>query len=273
MDCPPHPTSTRSSSVPDSPASARRSNSTRLGLGDYLIIEAGAEPGGTWYWNTYPGIAVDIPSFSYQFSFEQSADWSRTYAKGNELKAYADRCVDKYGLRRKIRFDTKVTAAIFDDESDCWRVELDSGEAITARFLINASGVLTVPNLPDIDGVDSFAGITMHTARWDHGQDLTGKRVAIIGTGASAVQVIPEIAPIVEKLTRVSTDTDLVHAETRRTVARPRQVGDADTGRQGAPADAQPGLRRADVHDLGAVLHRVPAGQARRTDGPGIPEA
>jgi cation diffusion facilitator CzcD-associated flavoprotein CzcO len=173
----------------------------KVGLGDYLIIEAGAEPGGTWYWNTYPGIAVDIPSFSYQFSFEQSADWSRTYAKGNELKAYADRCVDKYGLRRNIRFDTKVTAAIFDDETCCWRVELDSGEAITARFLINASGVLTVPNLPDIDGVDSFAGITMHTARWDHGQDLTGKRVAIIGTGASAVQVIPEIAPIVEKLT------------------------------------------------------------------------
>jgi cation diffusion facilitator CzcD-associated flavoprotein CzcO len=173
----------------------------KVGLGDYLIIEAGAEPGGTWYWNTYPGIAVDIPSFSYQFSFEQSADWSRTYAKGNELKAYAKRCVDKYGLRRKIRFDTKVTAAVFDDESGWWRVELDSGEALTARFLINASGVLTVPNLPDIDGVDSFAGITMHTARWDHQQDLTGKRVAIIGTGASAVQVIPELAPIVEKLT------------------------------------------------------------------------
>jgi cation diffusion facilitator CzcD-associated flavoprotein CzcO len=172
----------------------------KVGLGDYLIVEAGAEPGGTWYWNTYPGIAVDIPSFSYQFSFEQSADWSRTYAKGRELKAYADRCVDKYGLRGKIRFSTKVTAAVFDDECYWWRIELDSGAALTARFLINASGVLTVPNLPDIDGVDSFSGITMHTARWDHDQDLTGKRVAIIGTGASAVQVIPEIAPIVEKL-------------------------------------------------------------------------
>ncbi len=173
----------------------------KAGLGDYQIIEAGEEPGGTWYWNTYPGIAVDIPSFSYQFSFEQSADWSRTYAPGRELKAYADHCVDKYGLRRKIRFNTKVTAAVFDDESDCWRIDLDTGEALTARFLVNASGVLTVPNLPDIDGVDSFAGITMHTARWDHSQDLSGKRVAIIGTGASAVQVIPEIAPNVEKLT------------------------------------------------------------------------
>jgi cation diffusion facilitator CzcD-associated flavoprotein CzcO len=172
----------------------------RAGLGNYQIIEAGEEPGGTWYWNTYPGIAVDIPSFSYQFSFEQSADWSRTYAPGRELKAYADRCVDKYGLRSKIRFGAKVTAAVFDDESDSWRVDLDSGDSLTARFLINASGVLTVPNLPDIDGVDSFGGVTMHTARWDHSQDLTGKRVAIIGTGASAVQVIPEIAPLVENL-------------------------------------------------------------------------
>lgn len=171
------------------------------GLGDYQIIEAGAEPGGTWFWNTYPGIAVDIPSFSYQFSFEQSADWSRTYAHGRELKAYADRCVDKYGLRRKIRFDTVVTAAVFDDENLCWRLELGSGNSLTARFVINASGVLTVPNSPDIDGVGDFAGVTMHTARWDHSQDLTGKRVAVIGTGASAVQVIPEIAPIVEQLT------------------------------------------------------------------------
>jgi cyclohexanone monooxygenase len=172
----------------------------RAGLGDYQIIEAGEEPGGTWYWNTYPGIAVDIPSFSYQFSFEQSADWSRTYAPGRELKAYADRCVDKYGVRRKIRFNTTVTGAAFDDELDCWRLDLDSSGSITARFVVNACGPLNVPNLPDIDGVDSFAGTTMHTARWDHSVDLTGKNVAIIGTGASAIQVIPEIAPIVKQL-------------------------------------------------------------------------
>ncbi len=173
----------------------------RARLSDYLIVEAGEEPGGTWYWNTYPGIAVDIPSFSYQFSFEQSTDWSRTYAPGSELKRYADRCVDKYGLRRRIRFDTRVVAAVFDDAAELWRIDLDDGAQLTARFLVNASGVLTVPKSPDIDGVDDFAGITMHTARWDHGQDLTGKRVAIIGTGASAVQVIPEIAPVVQSLT------------------------------------------------------------------------
>jgi cation diffusion facilitator CzcD-associated flavoprotein CzcO len=173
----------------------------QAGFDDYLILEAGDDVGGTWHWNTYPGIAVDIPSFSYQFSFEQRPDWSRTYARGNELKAYAEHCADKYGIRPKIRFNTKVLAVEFDDERALWRVHTDPGEEVTARFLLNASGVLTVPKLPDIDGVDSFAGATMHTARWDHGQDLTGKRVAVIGTGASAVQLIPEIAPIVKELT------------------------------------------------------------------------
>jgi cyclohexanone monooxygenase len=173
----------------------------KAGLGNYVVIEAGDGVGGTWYWNTYPGISVDIPSFSYQFSFEQSPHWSRTYAPGHELQAYADHCVDKYGIRPKIRFGTKVLAAEFDDEQNLWRVQVDPGGEMTTRFLVSASGVLTVPKLPDIDGVDFFDGVTMHTARWDHSQDLTGKRVAVIGTGASAVQVIPEIAPIVKQLT------------------------------------------------------------------------
>lgn len=172
----------------------------RAGLDDYLIVEAGDEPGGTWFWNTYPGIAVDIPSFSYQFSFEQSPNWSRSYAPGPELKAYADHCVAKYGIGNRIRFNTTVTGATFDEAADLWRVTTDSGD-ITARFLINAAGVLNEPQLPDIAGVDTFAGETVHTARWDHSLDLAGKRVAIIGTGASAVQVIPEIAPIVKQLT------------------------------------------------------------------------
>lgn len=176
-------------------------NLDRAGMSDYLIIEAGDGVGGTWHWNTYPGIAVDIPSFSYQFSFEQSPAWSRTYAPGRELKAYAEHCVDKYDLRSRIRFATLVASAEFDEEHGWWRVRTDPGGEITARFLINASGVLTTPNLPDIPGVDTFSGVTIHTARWDHSQDLTGKRVAVIGTGASAVQVIPEIAPIVASLT------------------------------------------------------------------------
>jgi cation diffusion facilitator CzcD-associated flavoprotein CzcO len=176
----------------------------QAGFHDYLILEAGDDVGGTWYWNTYPGIAVDIPTFSYQFSFEQRPDWSRTYAPGKELKAYAIHCADKYGIRPKIRFNTKVQGVEFDEERSLWRVHTDPGGEVTARFLLNASGVLTVPKLPDIDGLnscDSFGGVIMHTARWDHDQDLTGKRVAVIGTGASAVQLIPEIAPIVKELT------------------------------------------------------------------------
>lgn len=173
----------------------------RAGLSDYLIVEAGDGVGGTWYWNTYPGIAVDIPSFSYQFSFEQSPHWSRTYAPGAELRAYAEHCADKYRLRSRIRLCTRVLRAGFDERTGLWQVDLDSGETLTTRFLLNASGALTIPDLPDVDGVDTFAGVTMHTARWDHSQDLTGKRVAVIGTGASAVQVIAEIAPAVRTLT------------------------------------------------------------------------
>src|SRR5947209_13888511 len=100
----------------------------RAGLSNYLVIEAGDGVGGTWHWNTYPGIAVDIPSFSYQFSFEQSSHWSRTYAPGHELKAYAEHCVDKYGLRPKIRFGTKVLGATFVDDEELWRIDLDSGD-------------------------------------------------------------------------------------------------------------------------------------------------
>ncbi len=173
----------------------------RAGMTDYLVLEAADGAGGTWHWNTYPGIAVDIPSFSYQFSFEQSPNWSRTYAPGRELKAYAEHCVDKYGIRSRIRLRTKVITAEFDEEHSLWRLQTDPGGEVTCRFVINACGVLTAPKLPDIDGVDGFEGVTMHTARWDHGADLTGKRVGIIGTGASAVQIIPEIAPIAAHVT------------------------------------------------------------------------
>jgi len=169
-------------------------------LGHYLLIESGDDVGGTWNWNTYPGVAVDIPSAAYQFSFEQRRDWSRTYAPGRELKAYAVHCVDKYGIRPKIRLNTAVLGAEFDSERSLWRVHTDQAEDLTARYLINTVGLLSVPQLPDIVGLDNFGGTTMHTARWDHTQDLIGKRVAVIGTGSSAIQVIPEIAPLVAQL-------------------------------------------------------------------------
>jgi cation diffusion facilitator CzcD-associated flavoprotein CzcO len=171
------------------------------GISDYLVIEEGDGVGGAWHWNTYPGIAVDIPSFSYQFSFEKRSDWSRVYASGKELKAYAEYCVDKYGVRSRLRLNTRVISARFVDEEHLWHLETSGGDTITARFVIGAQGALSQPKLPEIAGLDDFQGITMHTARWDHSRDLRGKRVGLIGTGASAVQVIPSIAPIVEHLT------------------------------------------------------------------------
>ncbi len=166
-----------------------------------MLLEAGDGIGGAWHWNTYPGVCVDIPSPSYQFSFEQRDDWSKTYAPGDELKAYAENCVDRYGLRPRIRLNTEINGAAFDEEADLWEMSTADGRTITARFVVGATGVFSQPKPPDIEGLDSFEGTVMHTARWDHGQDLRGRRVAVIGTGASAVQVIPSIAPEVERLT------------------------------------------------------------------------
>ena len=146
----------------------------RAGLRDYRIVEAGEGPGGTWYWNTYPGIAVDIPSFSYQFSFEQSPHWSRTYAPGRELRAYAEHCVEKYGLRNRIRFNTKVTGAVFDEQHDMWRVELDSGEVLTARHLL-VDAVCVAPDDGEDGGFDD--DVDRHDDRRDRDDrcDETGR--------------------------------------------------------------------------------------------------
>lgn len=173
----------------------------KAGIDDYLIVEKGHGFGGTWYWNTYPGVAVDIPSFSYQYSYEKRSSWSRVYAPGAELRDYAEECAARYRLHHKTRFDTRVCSATFDDELRLWRIGIAEGPPVLARYLIDATGVLTEPRTPDIEGVDEFAGVTMHTARWDHTQDLRGKRVGIVGTGASAVQIIPEIARTVDHLT------------------------------------------------------------------------
>ncbi len=171
------------------------------GFHDFVVLEAGDGVGGAWHWNTYPGIAVDIPSFSYQFSFEKRSDWSRVYAPGKELKAYAEHCVDKYGVRDRIRLNTTVVGARFDEAVHAWHIETAAGEQITARFVIGATGVFSQPKPPEIPGINAFTGTTMHTARWDHAVSLRGQRVAVIGTGASAIQVIPAIAPEVAQLT------------------------------------------------------------------------
>ncbi|MDQ3739529.1 MAG: NAD(P)/FAD-dependent oxidoreductase [Actinomycetota bacterium] len=173
----------------------------KAGFDDFVLVEAGDGVGGAWHWNRYPGIAVDIPSFSYQFSYRQRADWSRVYAPGRELKAYAEHCVDEFGLRPRLRLNTTVAGAAWDDGEHVWRLRTRDGDTIVARHVVGATGVLTKPKPPDIPGLEAFAGTTMHTARWDDSVDLRGKRVALIGTGASAVQVVPSIAPEVASLT------------------------------------------------------------------------
>lgn len=172
----------------------------KAGFEDVLVVDDASDAGGVWHWNTYPGVAVDIPSFSYQFSYAQRTDWSRSYAKGDELKSYAQFLVEKFDLASSLQFNTRVKQATYDETARVWDLETSQGP-IRARFLVHAGGPLSQPKYPQIPGLESFAGPTMHTARWDHTVDLAGKRVAIIGTGASSVQIVPAIAPDVEHLT------------------------------------------------------------------------
>lgn len=173
----------------------------RLGYDDLVILEREDDLGGTWHVNRYPGLAVDIPSSTYSYSFEPNPHWSRLFAPGPELKAYAVHVADKYDLRRHMRFDTVVQGARWDEESSTWHVTLADGETVAGRFLLTATGFLSQPKLPDIDGIEDFAGTVVHTTRWDDDIDLEGKRIGIIGTGATAVQLIPELAKVADHLT------------------------------------------------------------------------
>lgn len=172
----------------------------KAGIESFLILERASDVGGTWRDNRYPGIAVDITSFTYSFSYEQNPDWSRVFAPGPELQRYAQRVAAKYGVYPKVRFRTEVTKAVFLEDRDLWEVHLKNGERLYSRFLIGASGGLISPKKPDIKGLDSFKGIVMHTGYWDDSVELSGKRVAVIGTGATAVQLVPSIAPKVAHL-------------------------------------------------------------------------
>ncbi|GAB2532521.1 flavin-containing monooxygenase [Nocardia heshunensis] len=173
----------------------------RIGVTEFVMIDKHDGVGGTWHANSYPGVQVDIPSMVYSFSFDQRSDWSRVFAPGADLKRYANEVVDRHGLRDKVRLGTAVTEAEWDEANSLWRVSTDRGDVYTARFLVPALGGIEVPKLPDIPGLESFTGKVMHTSQWDHDYDLTGKRVAVIGTGASALQLIPTIADAVDHLT------------------------------------------------------------------------
>ncbi|MFE3023743.1 flavin-containing monooxygenase [Nocardia tengchongensis] len=173
----------------------------RHGIHDFVIVDKWDRVGGTWHANTYPGVAVDIPSFIYSFSYEQRGDWSRIFAPGTELRDYAESMVDKYGLQDKLRLNTSIVAAEFDERNSLWRLTTDGGEWLTARYVVLAIGGLERPKMPDIPGLGDFGGTLLHTALWDHDVSLAGKRVAVIGTGATALQLIPAIVDETEHLT------------------------------------------------------------------------
>jgi cation diffusion facilitator CzcD-associated flavoprotein CzcO len=173
----------------------------RLGLSNYVILEREDDLGGTWHVNHYPGLAVDIASVTYSYSFEPNPRWSRLFAPGEELKKYAEHVADKYGLRRRMRFGTVVDGARWDEEQQHWVVSIAGGQTVTGRYLLTATGFLSQPYTPPFPGIDSFAGKIIHTTAWEDGFDLTGRRAAIIGTGATAVQLVPEVAKKARALT------------------------------------------------------------------------
>lgn len=172
----------------------------RAGFERFTIFEQADRVGGVWHHNTYPGAACDIPSHLYSFSFAPKVDWSKPYGSQPEIRAYLDQCVDHFGLRPHLRLGTGIAAATWMDDRASWRLTTDGGETIDVDILISALGMFNRPYYPNIAGLDAFAGTVIHTARWDNGHQLSGRRVAVIGSGASAIQLVPEIAPVVSHL-------------------------------------------------------------------------
>src|ERR1700742_4671630 len=165
------------------------------GIEDFAVLERGDGVGGTWHYNTYPGCACDVPSHLYSFSFAPNPDWSRTYSKQPEIRAYLERVAEP--VMPHVRLDCDVRGAQWDGTH--WHIETSQGE-LRAQVLVSGTGPLVEPKIPDFPGLESFEGPAFHSARWDHDVSLRGKRVAAIGTGASAIQFVPSIAPDVAQL-------------------------------------------------------------------------
>ena len=173
----------------------------RLGYENFVILDRESDLGGTWHVNHYPGLAVDVPTTSYSYWFEPNPNWSRLFSTGAEIKQYAHDVADKYDVPRHMRFNTTVEGARWDEEAKVWRVALAGGDTLTTRHLITATGFLSEPHTPDIPGIGGFEGKIIHTTAWDDSYDPRNQRFAIIGTGATAVQLIPELAKKAADLT------------------------------------------------------------------------
>ena len=171
------------------------------GIADFTIFERGETVGGVWRANTYPGAACDVPSHLYSFSFAKGSEWSRRYAPQADILRYLKGVSDRFELGPHLRFGTEVTKASFDADAGRWTLETDAGESHSFDVLVTACGQLTRPAMPPVEGLEDFAGPSFHSAEWDHDVEVEGKNVAVIGTGASAIQFIPAIAPSVKQLT------------------------------------------------------------------------
>jgi cation diffusion facilitator CzcD-associated flavoprotein CzcO len=171
------------------------------GVDSFVVLEQADSVGGTWRENTYPGCACDVQSHLYSFSFEPNPSWSRMFAPQAEIRDYLERCATKYGVRPHLRFRSAMTHAEFDETAGVWRIEINGGEdVITARALVSGIGGLSRPAYPELPGIEQFRGATFHSADWDHDYDFAGKSVAVVGTGASSIQFVPQIAPRVARL-------------------------------------------------------------------------
>ena len=173
----------------------------KAGINDFTILEKADSVGGTWRDNTYPGAACDVQSHLYSYSFEPKSDWSRKFGLQPEIRSYMEGCVTKYQLREHIRFNQEVESATFDKDSGLWTINTKGGDTFEARAIVSATGQLNQPAYPSLKGSERFKGKVFHSARWDHDYDLQGKKVAVIGTGASAIQFVPQIVGKVKDLT------------------------------------------------------------------------
>ena len=174
------------------------------GFDDITILDAAPEPGGTWFYNGYPGAACDVPSHLYSYSYAQRRDWTRLCSPRQEILTYLQTVARRHGVDRRIVTNAEVTACRWDDETARWTVETADGRSFTGAAVVLATGQLHQPAYPRIPGLERFEGEAFHTARWNHDYDLRGKRVAVVGTGASAVQFVTEIAPDVAQIGRAS---------------------------------------------------------------------
>ncbi|MGP0029747.1 MAG: flavin-containing monooxygenase [Acidimicrobiales bacterium] len=196
----------------------------QMGIDDFVVLDRGNDLGGTWRDNAYPGAACDVPSNLYSYSFELNPDWSRSFPPQGEIWDYLRRCADHHDVAGHLRFGHDVDEARWDEAAHRWTVRTRSGQAYTAPVLIWATGSLSEPSIPTFPGLGDFRGKVFHSARWEHGYDLRGKRVCVVGTGASAVQFVPRIQPVVRHLTVHQRTPPFVFPRHDRPVAARRKI-------------------------------------------------